>query len=362
MKITRLTILLLLLLTLHWGGGLYASSPYIYRVYEYRPAPGQFINLLPEYEAGDDANMMRLKAEEAIADNNLGMVSLGGWGGYITFGFDHVVKNVHGQNDFIILGNAFYSETHSDESTRQGGSAEPGIIWVSYDSNGNGKPDDEWYELAGSEYGNKSTITDYQLIYYRPDADHVATPSKTNKSLTDTTYIRWTDNHGMKGYMNQLVYHLQSYFPNWISDESLTFTGSRLPDNYTNEGEDTPYYVLYPYAYGYADNHPNTSEKAELNIDWAVTKDGQPANLSGIHFVRVYTGVHQQCGWLGETSTEITGAVDLHFATDLEQTDMDENTQEVYTITGTPCGKSIPDQQGVYILRRGQKTKKIMVL
>ena len=50
-----------------------ANSPYISRVWEYSPAPGQFVNELPEYEAGDDANTMRLKAEEQIADNNGGM-------------------------------------------------------------------------------------------------------------------------------------------------------------------------------------------------------------------------------------------------------------------------------------------------
>jgi hypothetical protein len=34
--------------------------------------------------------------------------------------------------------------------------------------------------------------------------------------------------------------------------------------------------------------------------------------LAGIHFVKVYTGVNQYCGWLGETSTEIMGAEDFH--------------------------------------------------
>ena len=30
----------------------------------------------------------------------------------------------------------------------------PGIVYVAFDRNGDGQPnDDEWYELAGSEYG-----------------------------------------------------------------------------------------------------------------------------------------------------------------------------------------------------------------
>ena len=40
--------------------------------------------------------------------------------------------------------------------------------------------------------------------------------------------------------------------------------------------------------------------------------EGDPVQLPGIHFVKVYTGVNQYCGWLGETSTEVMGAEDLH--------------------------------------------------
>lgn len=289
-----------------------AKSPYINKVYEYHPAPGQFVNVLPEYEKGDDANMMRLKAEESIADNNQVMITLGGWGGYVVFGFDHMIQNIKGEYDFIVLGNAFYASSNPNPDAGKGGSCEPGVVQVSYDANGNGKPDDEWFEIAGSEYGNKSTYLDYQLTYYRPAADHVPTPDKEHKDLIDTTYIAWKDNKGHKGYMNQLSYHTQPYFPQWLSEDELTFSGIRLPDNYKDESGEGTYYVLYAYPFGYADNHPNNTEEAKLKIDWAVNAKGQPANLPGIHFVKVYTGVHQQCGWLGETSTEVLGATDLH--------------------------------------------------
>ena len=327
-----------------------ADSPYISRVWEYTPAPGQFVNELPEYESGDDANMMRLKAEEAISDNNQGMITLGGWGGYVVFGFDHMIPNVQGEYDFIVLGNAFYSSSNPNEdASKKGGSCEPGVVCVCYDANGNGKPDDEWYELAGSEDGNKSTYHNYELTYYKPAADHVPTPSKTNKALTDTTYIAWKDNFNHTGFMNQVSYHMQPYFPSWTDANELTFNGTRLPDNYRDESGDGTYYVLYAYPYGYADNHPNNSEEAKLKIDWAITKDHQPANLPGIHFVKVYTGIHQQCGWLGESSTEITGATDLHWQTGISQTTNDQRpmtkvlrngqilitrNNEIYTLLG----------------------------
>lgn len=283
------------------------NSPYLKHVYEYMPAPGQFVNTMPAYEDGDDANDMRMKAEEAIADNAQGMICLGGWGGYMVFGFDHPVVNVRGENDFQIEGNAFY--TSATEGAAGGGSCEPGIVMVSVDQNGNGKPDDEWYELAGSEYTNPLTIHGYRVTYERTPEDHVRTPDTKQNYRIDTTHVHWTDNQGDEGYIVQLSFHKQPYFPQWVDEEELTFEGARLPDNYAYVNNQ---WVLYPYAYGYADNHPDTCRLAQLNIDWAVRADGTPLHLDAVDFIKVYTALHQQIGMMGETSTEIKGARDLH--------------------------------------------------
>ena len=69
------------------------------------------------------------KLTEAIGGDRGGLVSLGGYGGYITFHFDHPVVNVSGEADFLIRGNAFE------------GNSEPGIVMVSEDVNGNGRKD-----------------------------------------------------------------------------------------------------------------------------------------------------------------------------------------------------------------------------
>ena len=116
-----------------------------------------------------------------------------------------------------------------------------------------------------------------------------------------------------------MSFHRQSYFPQWISDETLTFKGTRLPDNGINESDnpDQPYYVLHPFDWGYADNHPNTSDRSCIRIDWAVDTDGNPAELPGVDFIKVYTGVNQVNGWVGECSTEIIGITDLHAAASL---------------------------------------------
>lgn len=283
-------------------------SPYTAKVYEYRPAPGQFVNTMPFYEKGDNTETMRRKAEDDLVNDV--MITLGAYGGYVTFGFDHTVLNVPGEKDFLINGNSFYSDLPA-YAEKYGGSSEPGIVMVSFDSNLNGIPDDEWYELAGSEFHKPSTVKNYRITYSRP-TDHKPIPN-VQGTLSDTIYIPWRDNQGATGYVAKNIYHPQNYYPEWLDDDQLTFNGTLLPRNGIDESGFGSYFVLYAYDWGYADNHPN--EYPELNsfdIDWAVDKDGNSVNLPGIDFIRVYTGVNQYCGRLGETSTEISRAQDLH--------------------------------------------------
>ena len=275
---------------------LLAVSPYLARVYEYMPAPGQFTNALPVATADDTPETMAAKAEAAIADNAGKTVCLGAWGGYIVFGFDHPVTNSLNDYDFRITGNASYA-SYAKDTSRKGGSAEPGIVMVSYDTNGNGLPDDPWYELAGSEYNSPSTVRRYAVTYTRPDG------------LAD---IPWTENRGGSGVVPRNSFHQQDYFP-FRAPDQLTFTGSLLAPNAVDEGENGQHsFILYSYDSGYADNHPNKTDGCKFCIRWAVDNNGNPVNLPAIHFVKVYTALQQVCGWIGETSTEITGAEDLH--------------------------------------------------
>lgn len=284
-------------------------SPYIARVYEYCPAPGQFVNEMPQYSPGDTYADILQKAEDCISGTNDIMITLGGYGGYVTFGFDHTVVNVPGENDFRIWGNAFYELTNPDA---KGGSAEPGIVMVSYDRNCNGLADDEWYELAGSEYRSAATRHNYTITYRRPDPAHIPVEDESGY-LDDLEYIPWSDSLGDTGFIAKNIFHNQSYYPLWTDADELTFTGSLLAPNGIDLSGTGRYYVLYAYDWGYVDNHPN--DFADLNsfdIGNAVDAEGNRVNLPGADFVRVYTGLNQYCGWLGETSTEIARACDLH--------------------------------------------------
>ncbi len=284
-------------------------SAYISKVYEYCPAPGQFVNEMPKYEKGDNVASMTRKAQDCISGTNDVMISLGGYGGFVTFGFDHTVVNVAGEYDFRIWGNCFYELTDPE---RKGGSAEPGIVMVSYDENCNGIPDDAFYELAGSAYLHPDTRRNYGITYYRP-ADKLTAEGDDSGFLSDKEYIVWKDTEGTAGFMPKNIFHDQSYWPMWIDSDELSFSGTCLPPNAVDTSGSGRYYILYCYDWGYVDNHPNDyGELNSFDIDWAVDVNGNPVKLPGVDFIRVYTGVNQYCGWIGETSTELCRAADLH--------------------------------------------------
>ena len=322
-------------------------SKYIQAVDEYRPAPGQFVNDVPEYEEGDtEADMLR-KCNENVA--GLGpidahLIALGGWGGYITFHFDHSIANIPGQRDFAIWGNAYQEMKH----LVFGGMNEAGVVMVSKDVNGNGLPDDPWYEISGSCDQDSIGKVDYGYeITYRknPKGD-----------------IHWTDNRGQSGTIDRNHYHEQEYYPQWL-DDGLTFRGTRLPNNMYNlsgqvdSGWSPYYYVLIGFRYGYADNLPNFTDNADatsynyegcgIDISWAVDAQRQPVSLDFVDFVRVYTGLNQKCPqpeWWGETSTEFMGAEDIHLEASLDAirqaTGIDDMRKEERLRVGASAGMS----------------------
>ncbi len=267
-------------------------------VFEYTPAPGQFINELKT--SGFTGTETTPEAAVAYAKSRMEsslFVSLGGFGGYIVVGFDHSIDNT-GDYDFAIKGNSF------------DGSSEPGIVWVMQDENGNGEPDDTWYELKGCEEGHPATIKDYAVTYYRPAG--VGMP------------VQWQDNLGASGEIDYLkAFHTQDYYyPAWIEADSYTLRGTRLEArNYDQSGNGT-YWVQPSYDWGYADNFSpidrlteddNASAAANPNhfkISNAIDWEGKAVELGYIDFVKVQTALNTKSGWLGENSTEVFGFFD----------------------------------------------------
>lgn len=265
------------------------QSAYINKVYEYKPAPGQFINVLPEYEDGNTETDMIRKVEEKIVGQvgSTNYICLGAWGGYVTFGFDHPLVNVEGDYDLLVYGNSFKSGSAQDGV--QLGSPEPGIIYVSRDDNGDGLPNDTWYEIAGSvaDEANRN----YAVAY---------------ANMGDEEDVPWTDNQNGSGYIKRNQFHSQPYYPLWYSERKVNFSGTILPQNLTEAGR------AYMFDYGYADNWPNDDERAKIKLDWAIDAEGKTVNLTYVDFIRVQTGVMVDWGVSGEMSTEVCGAEDLH--------------------------------------------------
>ena len=163
--------------------------------------------------------------------------------------------------------------------------------------NGNGEPDDEWYELAGSEYGKDTETRGYEITYYRPE------PANQN--------VSWKDNQGNEGEILRNSFHNQeSYYPVWIQENEITFRGTRLKDNAVPENG---LWVGYCYPWGYADNHRNDKEGSNFKIDWAIDSNGESIVLDCIDFVKIMTAVNQDAGQMGEISTEVTTVENLHF-------------------------------------------------
>ena len=141
---------------------------------------------MPQYKEGDTQATMNEKALNAIGNNKKGEITLGGYGGYVTVGFDHTLRNAKDAKDFLVLGNAFKNS-----------SSEPGIIQVAYDVNQNGQPDEEeWFEIAGSAHhdpkqetwyepakqaGNiVETYLDYSITYKKPAKEPTTNKEKEN--------------------------------------------------------------------------------------------------------------------------------------------------------------------------------------
>lgn len=249
-------------------------------VFDFLPAPGQYAGVMPEWKDGDTQEAMNAKALTAIRNRN--GISLGGFGGYVVMGFDHVLVNTEDEYDFRIKGNALPTW------------AEPGVIMVSYDANGNGLPDDEWFEIAGSAYNDPSTVKDYEITY---------TLAQTNPML-----VTWSDNKGGTGKIAQNDYHGQNYFPGWLPKNSYTLKGTRLTEEHVYDTfGDGAYWTSTSFEYGYVDNCSESQDCSKIKLEWAVDKNGNPVKLKGIDFIRVHCSMNFIAGWQGEISTEIYG-------------------------------------------------------
>ena len=333
----------------------------------YLPAAGQFMN---EGANGSgwggpftatNSNKLKGLVEGYVTTG----VSLGAFGGYVVLDFGVPAKDEAGNVtggiyndpdnaygvDFILYGNAM------------GTWAEPGCVQVSLDG-------ENWYDLAGSLHYRPETtdkgyaIWDYSTTYTHPEAaeseetgaNGVAVPYASTYKLRPTSaeatesgtvainawhkhsYFPLYNNYfvalnGLSTSLNGLVPPLTgldlttfgSYKAKDTTPAELTLKGVKLVVPKTTSGGNST--APDDFLFGYVDCHPNglrsnvqlnpyttgrtgntTSNGDPMDLSWAVDDDGNPVYLDSVRYVRVYTGVQQMNGIMGESSTEVLGS------------------------------------------------------
>lgn len=371
------------------------------------PAPGQFVNEGANGSGwggpftASGASTLKNLVEGYVTTG----ISLGSFGGYAVLDFGAITRDASGAYvsggiyndpnnaygvDFTLFGNAMSTW------------AEPGCVQVSQDGT-------NWYTLAGSlHYQTPSTtaggaIWNYSATYTNPLVNEAATTDGEAVPYTSVYQTRPTSTAATEsGTVGINNWHKHNYFPlynnyfvalngrtaaldgllNPISGltmtdfgsytaktsaaaASLTLNGVRLvAPKTTNGGNST---APDDYLFGYFDCHPNglrsgaqvnpyttgrtgndNSNGDPMDISWAVKADGTPIYLDAIRYVRVYTGVMQMNGIMGESSSELlgshkavtkgTGAASttptVKVGTSIvETTNMDVATKNVYSAT-----------------------------
>jgi hypothetical protein len=206
--------------------------------------------------------------------------SLGSAGGYEIWEVKH-------QNSYYIRGNAFT------------GWCEPGVVWVQEDRNGNGLPDEMWYELKGGEDDDpvmKNLITRRYALRFFAGTGMVEQAGTTV----------WTDAKGRR-------FRSRSAFSdNWgVEGGWVTYTGTLLRDDGNIATGSYGYTMVTGNLTGYVDAIGD-----RVYINNAVNAAGTPVTLTDVRFIKVQTAVFHYGGIFNEVSTEIYAADYLGDQTD----------------------------------------------
>ncbi|MCD0476530.1 hypothetical protein LPB87_19215 [Flavobacterium sp. EDS] len=276
-------------------------NPYITSIFDFNPAPGMFANDL--YKVGFTKEDVVRTALGRINETSVGyQLDLGGFGGSIIVGFDHTVINSPGQKDFRVYGG---------DLTDKGNPPAPGLLFVAYDKNGNGKPDDdEWYEILGSQHTKENTIKDFKITYHKKAAGVPVVVGGPYDMFSDREHIFCENNQSETYYMPKSKTQ-KEYYPLWVTQNTVTYEGTKLNVDFVTArpGQTTLWNYNAP-EWGYAN-----AVNPDIDIDWAVDKNGNKANLPGINFIKIVNCVSEPMGLCHQQSsmaTKFAGAADLH--------------------------------------------------
>jgi hypothetical protein len=170
------------------------------------------------------------------------------------------------------------------------------------DRNGNGLPDEMWYELPGSDEtdnARKNLITRrYAVTYFKTDGK-----SMTNEYGQLIRGVYWVDSKGRTGM-------IPGGFPDkyWgVEGNRVTYTTTLLRD----DGD----IFCNGYNMRDLDRYVDCSSDDQFPTSRAVKADGTPVNLSAVKFLKVQTSMFRYGDIFGDVSTEIRYADGLGYTT-----------------------------------------------
>lgn len=242
-----------------------ADTQYLAGVSEvvgYSPSVGYMVNdLFFSKNAKTTAEQLNVLTNYIKQNKDAGInIYLGTFGGNAIFKFDHTIVNLTNKKDFSV------SSSYTTVL---------GTVWVAYDKNKNGKADDdEWYEIAGSEHAKSTTIRDFQMTFNTP-----------SYAIKRTETISWSDSKGGTGDLKYFVVMPEnSRYPQWLADQKLVLKGTRI----TSPGFDLK---TLEKTWGYAGAGKIVNENIinDIDIDWAIDKNGKKVKLLGVDFVKIVT-------------------------------------------------------------------------
>lgn len=257
----------------------YLNHAYI--VLEYYPSPAAGFdwasmagfNPLPYDE------FLAFVEERKLERYTRGVLTLGSWGGYATLKFDHTVANVPGKTDLEVTATCTLLD--------------PPTVYVAYDRNKNGIPDDdEWYEIKNSDYGMED-IPDYKITYSYMETDIDSDPDRFY------TRFEWEDNQEepQKGVVRSST----------RCDAPLTVAGTIrtkgfFPGYYMKDKESKETVLVDGWANSFSRQGKRItkditravtfSQRLNIDIGQAVDENGEPVYLPGIDFVKVRKSVY----------------------------------------------------------------------
>lgn len=313
-------------------------SPFAAQVVEYRPAPGQSVNVSSPVSFNDPAKALGApRGGGTNAPDNTKVVTLGGFGGSITLKFDHTIRhdpcNAFGV-DAIVFGNAFW--VGQNPARRW---AEAGVIEIAKDVNGAPGP---WYVIAGSSLPGAPGVAgapDSEAAMQRWDLGAGTGFPPANKAWYPQApaFPGWPATYTTGGFLLPAAYAAlpvvnpsgipagaQAYWgyadmsPTLLLGDMSGASGVAGVDNRLDQPEDRPgidpalFYTVPsdPRSLAIA---PGSGGGDAFAISWAVDPStGAPANLDGFDYIRIRTGVNVVLpAGLGEMSAEVSGVAEV---------------------------------------------------